>query len=169
MQQAGGRIDVRSEVGRGSVFTLYFPASREPVERRRVSDVEKPAPGSETIVVVEDEAAVRRLVVHVLRCNGYHVLPAATGAEALETCRSHDGKLSLVITDVVMPGMSGPELVERLAAIRPTRVIYMSGYAGDAVSHHGITEARVRFLPKPFTPRSLLAKVREALDEERVS
>ncbi len=169
MQQAHGRIEVRSEVGRGSAFTLYFPESGEPVQPRRAADVQRPATGTETILVVEDEAAVRRLVVRVLMSNGYHVLTAANGAEALETCRSHDGDVSLLITDVVMPGMSGPELVDRLAAIRPrTRVIYMSGYAGDAVSQLGITEARVRFLAKPFTPPVLLARVREALDDDSV-
>ena len=108
---------------------------------------------------------MRRLAVRVLASKGYRVLTAANGLEALEKSRSHDGEIAVVITDVVMPVMSGPEFVERLALVRPrTPVIYMSGYAGDAVSFHGVMESGISFIAKPFTPQGLAAKVREVLD-----
>jgi CheY-like chemotaxis protein len=115
--------------------------------------------------LVEDEEAVRKLAHQVLDMNGYKVLVAADPAEALRLCRQHEGPIHLMITDVVMPGMSGRELAERLIATRPEmELVYMSGYTDDAIVHHGVLDAGVAFLQKPFTPDALGRKVREILD-----
>ena len=165
VRQSHGHIDVQSQVGRGTTFTLYFPASAERVQPKRAPDTVVAACGTETILLVEDEAAVRQLAVRILVSKGYRVVTAGNGSEALETCRLHGGEISLLITDVVMPGLSGPELAARVAGFRPgIRVIFISGYAGDAVSHHGIMEPGVSFVAKPFTAQILAAKVREVLD-----
>jgi CheY-like chemotaxis protein len=121
--------------------------------------------GSETVLVVEDAEAIRSLARKVLTAQGYTVLEAGDGAEALQVAQRHTGPLHLVLTDVVMPGMGGRELAERLAPLRPElKLVYMSGYTGDAVVHRGLLKDGLPFLAKPFTPEDLALKVRSALD-----
>ena len=121
--------------------------------------------GTETVLVVEDAEAIRSLARKVLTAQGYTVLEAGDGVEALQIAERHTGMLHLVLTDVVMPGMSGRELAQRLAPLRPQlKLLYMSGYTGDAVVHRGVLEDGLPFLAKPFTPEDLASKVRDVLD-----
>jgi len=121
--------------------------------------------GTETLLLVENEAAIRNLLQMALRKNGYTVLAAESGREALELVRVHAGPLDLLITDVMMPDMDGPELVRQLTTIRPeTRTLFMSGYMDDALGEHGILPANVNFIQKPFSPRVIAQKVRDILD-----
>ncbi|MBN1407892.1 MAG: response regulator [Calditrichaceae bacterium] len=166
VKQSGGFINVYSEISEGSVFKIYFPCVKEPAadlsKKIRNSDS---LSGSETILVAEDEEYVRNLACEVLRIHGYTVLDAANGGSALLKCEKHKDTIHLLISDVVMPEMSGIELVERLLSIHhEMKVLYMSGYTDDAVIRHGILEEKVQFLQKPFTPISLLEKVRKILD-----
>jgi two-component system cell cycle sensor histidine kinase/response regulator CckA len=124
-----------------------------------------PSSGTETLLIVENEAAIRNLLQMALRKNGYTVLAAESGHEALELVRVHAGPLDLLITDVMMPDMDGPELVRQLTTIRPeTRTLFMSGYMDDALGEHGILPANVNFIQKPFSPRVIAQKVRDILD-----
>lgn len=121
--------------------------------------------GTETLLIVENEAAIRHLLQMALRKNGYTVLAAESGREALELVRVHVGSIDLLITDVMMPDMDGPELVRQLAGIRPeTRTLFMSGYLDDALGEHGILPSNVNFIQKPFSPRVIAQKVRDILD-----
>jgi CheY-like chemotaxis protein len=121
--------------------------------------------GTETLLIVENETAIRNLLQMALRKNGYTVLAAESGREALELVRVHAGPLDLLITDVMMPDMDGPELVRQLTTIRPeTRTLFMSGYLDDALGEHGILPANVNFIQKPFSPRVIAQKVRDILD-----
>ena len=122
--------------------------------------------GSETILVVEDEKAVRELTVHMLQQLGYVILTASSGAEALEAGQNHQGPIHLLLTDVVMPAMSGRQLADRLLERRPgTKVLFLSGYTENTVVHHGVLDAGVNFLPKPFSRETLARKLREVLAE----
>ncbi|MEP7327063.1 MAG: response regulator [Gemmatimonadota bacterium] len=171
VKQSGGYITVESSPGSGTTIRIFLPRVDTPL------DISAPDPrlgtaarGSETILLVEDEVAVRRLARRVLRSKGYVVLEAANGREALRMVSEHSGQLDLVLTDVVMPGMSGPEMAERLAREQPDlRVLYMSGYADEAIGHHGVLEAGVEFLQKPFTPQDLAQRVREVLGPNTAS
>jgi signal transduction histidine kinase len=165
VKQHNGYIDVRSAPGEGTVFEIYLPR----VDTEAIVETEEGtagAPrGSETILLVEDEDEVRELAREILEMNGYTVLAAPHGPDALRVCRHHQGPIHLLLSDVVMPQMSGRELARQLAAVRPdTKVAYMSGYTDDALGHHGVLDPDVVLLPKPFTPDSLLAGVRRALD-----
>jgi DNA-binding NtrC family response regulator len=123
------------------------------------------ARGSETVLLVEDDAMVRRLAEVTLERAGYRVFTAPSGGDALRLAAGRDGAIDLVVTDVVMPGMPGPQLAQRLEASQPgLRVLYMSGYADDTMARHGVSEERVSFLAKPFTPDELARRVREVLD-----
>ena len=165
VKQSGGDIWVYSEPDHGTIFKLYFPlvaASPSDIAGGAGDLVE--VRGSETILVVEDENAVRDLTVKILRQLGYRVLPAQSGAVALEIANSHAGGIDLLLTDVVMPGMSGKQLAEALKPVRPEmRVLYLSGYTENTVVNHGVLEAGVEFLAKPFSREVLANKIREVL------
>jgi len=159
---------VYSEVGRGSTFKLYFPRVSDPVSEsvNGESDQQK-AVGTGTILLVEDEKAVRELTLKMLQRMGYTVMPAASGEEATEMSRSFPGKISLLVTDVVMPGMSGRQLADTLVKTRPgMRVLYLSGYTENTVEHHGVLDPGVDFLPKPFSREVLARKIRKILTGE---
>ena len=166
VKQSGGWIWVYSEPGQGTTFKIYLPRVTEAVPPAAVT----PAPpasvrGSETILLVEDDEMIRNLVQKVLQANGYRVLVAANGRDAERVAGQHEGPIHLLMTDVVMPGMNGREVAERLAAARAgVRVLYLSGYTDDAIVHHGVLEPGVAFLQKPFTPAVLGRRVREVLD-----
>jgi GAF domain-containing protein len=168
VKQSGGYIDALSEPGHGTSFKIYLPRVEEAVAVGTRDPAPTAAPkGTETILLVEDQDGVRELARDILRANGYTVFEARHGGEALLTCERHPGPLHLLLTDVVMPQMSGRELAERLAPLRPAmRVLYMSGYTEDAVVHHGVRTvgSGPGFLQKPFTPATLACKVREILD-----
>jgi PAS domain S-box-containing protein len=164
VQQSGGFISVYSEPGRGTTFKLYFPVAAGWASNSH-HGTKSQSRGTETILLVEDEDAVRMLVGTMLRHAGYTVLDASRGSVALRLAGEHAGPIHLLITDVVMPEMDGRELVERLARLRPgIRVLYLSGYTDDAVVRHGVLQAEVAFLQKPFTMAALTIKVREVLE-----
>jgi two-component system cell cycle sensor histidine kinase/response regulator CckA len=167
VQQSGGDIRVHSEPGKGTCFRIYLP--RVDASQTKTASAPGPSPaerGSETVLVAEDEPGVRALVRDVLQQHGYEVLEALDVDHALQICREHPGQIGLLLTDVVMPVMSGRELAERASEIRPDiKVLYMSGYTDNIMVHHGITPTDTRFLQKPFTPVVLARKVRETLDQ----
>jgi CheY-like chemotaxis protein len=167
--QSGGSIRVKSGPGLGTTFHIYLPrVQEEEVEATKARTARRRARhGSETILLVEDEEAVRILVKKTLELNGYTVVDAANGNEALKLSQTHDGPIHLVLTDVVMPEMGGQELVSRLCAVRPQlKVLYMSGYA-DRVIQQEILGSNVAFLEKPATQETLIRQVREVLDPGR--
>ena len=165
VHQSGGDITVRSSPGAGTTFRIHLPRVDEPVEVSRAAPiVATPVAGTETILVAEDEQIVRVLVRKVLEQAGYMVLLAGGGAEALQIAERHPGPIQLLVTDVVMPGMTGRELARRLIELRPTtKVLYLSGYADEAVERHGVLDPGTAFMQKPFSPSALAARVREVL------
>jgi two-component system, cell cycle sensor histidine kinase and response regulator CckA len=167
IKQSGGHLEVSSEAGRGACFNLYFPHARGvcPVQ---LSSSELPIPkGCETILVIEDEAALRELMVHILTSSGYKVLKAADGCSAISLNRQYASQIELVLSDVIMPGLSGPDVVKELKTDRPgLKVLYVTGYAekstiGDSTMVYG-----TRFLSKPFLPETLLRVIRQVLDSD---
>ncbi len=163
--QAGGHVSAASEVGRGTTFTVLLPAAAAGAPGLAAAAAPWPGGGTETILLVEDEDAVRRLAKIVLESHGYKVLEADCGADALAAADAHPGPIHLLVTDVVMPVMGGREVADAVRAPRPElRVLYLSGYTDDAVVRHGVTEATDAFLQKPFTPLALARKVRALLD-----
>ncbi len=171
VQQSGGHIWVYSEPGRGSTFKLYLPRVEEAAET--AAKTQAPAPticGTETILVAEDDRQVRDLAVAILKACGYLVLVLESPLEAERVCQQHHGSIDLLLTDVVMREMSGPDLAQRLKKLRPrTKVLFMSGYTDAAIVHQGVLDPGIAFLPKPFTPSSLAGKVRQVLDQPRAS
>jgi two-component system cell cycle sensor histidine kinase/response regulator CckA len=166
VKQSGGNIWAYSEPGKGTTFKIFLPRVQEAVPAAAPAEGRKASPrGSETILVVEDDPAVRPLVRGVLLLRGYSVLEASRGDEALSVSESHRGPIKLLVTDIVMPGMSGRDLAEQILLRHPEiRVLYMSGYTDDAILHQGVLEEGALFLQKPFTPDALARKVREVLD-----
>jgi nitrogen-specific signal transduction histidine kinase/ActR/RegA family two-component response regulator len=169
VKQSDGYISVYSEVGIGSTFKVYLPrmnSQRDPA----VSQLSTAATdrGTETVLLVEDEEGVRKLVLGILQRQGYQVLEATSGEEALEMVHEHNGKIDLLLSDVVLVGMSGRELSERMRIQMPTlKVIYMSGYTDDAIVRHGVLTESADFLQKPFSSDNLLRKVRGVLEKRQ--
>ncbi|HTG44064.1 MAG TPA: response regulator, partial [Verrucomicrobiae bacterium] len=167
VQQSGGHIDVSSEVGQGATFKVYFPRVDQPLDPTSKSKKTGPAPcGTETLLVVEDEPSVRLLARGVLESQGYRVLSAANGQEALQVARTNKGSpIQLVVSDVIMPLMGGKVMGEWLKTAYPDlSILFTSGYTDDALASQGMLEPEIAFLPKPYTPATLTRKVREMLD-----
>jgi PAS domain S-box-containing protein len=169
VKQSGGYIWVYSEPGKGTTFKIYLPRVAETIESpaQVAAPTESVAtePGTETILLVEDEANLRYLARQFLEKQGYRVIEAADGAVAMQIAVAHEGVLHLLLTDVIMPGMNGRELAQRISEIRPNvKVLYMSGYTENVIGRNGTLDAGVRLLQKPFTLRDLKSKVREVLD-----
>jgi PAS domain S-box-containing protein len=165
IQQSGGSICVQSEPGHGTTFKIYLPRAHElaAAAESGVEETNKPG-GNETVLLVEDEDAVRHMAQEILQSNGYCVLDASNGNEAVRVSAEHKGTIDLMVTDVVMPQLGGRELAEKLFVTRPEmRVLYMSGYTDDAIVHHGVVDGRASFLEKPFTSDALARKIREVL------
>jgi PAS domain S-box-containing protein len=168
VKQSGGNIWVYSEPGKGSTFKIYLPIAEELANAEAEANLADVPQGEGTILLVEDEESVRKLAGEILGMNGYRVLTAANGVEALRVCTEHIGQIDLMVTDVVMPQMGGRELAERMALIRrDMSVLYMSGYTDDAVVRHGVLDEEMPFLQKPFTPDTLVRKVSELLEKGR--
>ncbi len=166
VEQSGGAIRCESEPGRGAAFTIFLPAIAEVVDRgaRPAGSLSAAPKGSETVLLVEDEDAVRVLARKILEGRGYAVLAARNGREGLALCEAHQGPIHLLVTDVVMPEISGRELAEGVLKLRPaTKVMFMSGHMQDVVLKEGV-EKGAAFLQKPFTPAGLARIVRETLD-----
>jgi PAS domain S-box-containing protein len=170
VKQSGGYVWVSSDVGRGTTFKIYLPrvpSLEEPLVQAAAPPVQfqEVEPGTETILVVEDEANLRYLARQYLEKQGYRVVEAADGAVAMQIAVAHEGVIHLLLTDVIMPGMNGRELAQRISEIRPNvKVLYMSGYTENVIGHNGTLEAGVRLLQKPFNLRDLKSRVREVLD-----
>ncbi len=170
VHQSGGRILVYSELGIGTTFKIYLPA------QARTAGTPEPAPSarvsgsSEVVLLVENEDTVRRMIQQVLERQGYEVIVARNGEEAIEVAHPQLDRIDLVLTDVVMTGMSGRQLAEHLSSQRPNlRVLFMSGYAEDAIVHHGVLDPSIDFILKPFLPKALSLKVRDVLDRREAA
>jgi CheY-like chemotaxis protein len=165
VQQSGGIVSAYSEVGRGTTFKVYLPRVFGSGQTAVVKAEQLPVPGGiETVLLVEDEESVRHMAQEILQLNGYSVLDASNGNEAIKVSAQHHGVIDLMVTDVVMPLLGGRQLAEKLALTRPDmRVLYMSGYTDDAIVRHGVLDGRASFLEKPFTPDAFARKIREVL------
>jgi len=170
VQQSGGTIWVYSEPGAGTTFKVYFPAADGAIVAP--DEVVHPSTlqGTETILLVEDQEEVRKVAVQILKRYGYHVIEAGNAGEALLSCERHPRTIHLLLTDVVMPQMSGRELAERLLQIRPDmKVLYMSGYTENTIVHHGMLDSGIAYMQKPLLPEMLARRVREVLETPRRS
>ena len=166
VKQSGGYIWVYSEPGKGTTFKVYLPRVAAPVDSKpEMVEIPAAGKGSETILLVEDEEAVRELANRILSAKGYSVVAAKSTKEAEQFAEKHGGKIHLLLTDIIMPGTSGRELAKRITSRHPrTRVLYMSGYTDNVLAQGGVLEAGLSFLQKPFTPGALVQKVRDVLD-----
>ena len=168
LAQSGGSISVSSQLGKGSTFNMYLPAVEEAptVEIQPEVLLSELPTGEETVLVVEDEDMIRDMVQRALTICGYSVLEATSGEEALRVNEQHDGRVHLIISDVMMPQMNGRELAERLEPLQPgVKVLYISGYTNDEVVRQGVLDENMAFLQKPFGLENLARTVREILDE----
>jgi CheY-like chemotaxis protein len=166
VKQSNGHISVYSELGRGTSFHVYLPRVFEPAEAKAARTSTAPAPGTETVLLVEDDPSVWKLMREMLHRAGYEVIEAANGAEALLACERSSAGIALMITDLVMPGINGWELAKRLAPLRPEmKVLYMSGYSNHAALASGVLDRHEFFIQKPFTPGALAEKIRRVLDQ----
>jgi len=155
---------VESEAGQGATFRIFLPRVKSAGPIPLFQEGGSPA-GSETILLVEDEPLVRSMTREILEISGYRVLEADGGEAALRLCDDFAGNIDLMLTDVVMPKMSGRELADRVSSSRPgMRVLYASGYTDEVIAHHGVLEPGTEFIHKPFTPETLSLKVRQVLD-----
>ena len=168
VKQSGGHIEVYSEVNVGTTFKVYLPRVQAPVTASPSrSDFMRARPGTETVLLVEDDDTVRSVARLVLQKHGYHVIEARHGGEALLLCEQHKGTIHLMVTDVVMPFLSGRQLAERTAVMRPEmKVLYLSGYTDDAIVRHGVLDPANPFLQKPYSTDALARRVRELLDQK---
>jgi CheY-like chemotaxis protein len=166
VSQAGGHVTTYSEQNRGTSFRVYLPAVRESVSSTMSARPESAPPGgSETLLVCEDDDAVRDLTARTLIAAGYNVLVAGDATQALQLAAEKDRSLDLLVTDVIMPDMNGQQLSKAMADVRPgIRTLFVSGYTSDVIAHHGVLEKTVDFLEKPYSRRQLLCKIREILD-----
>jgi signal transduction histidine kinase len=170
VRQAGGSVWVYSEPGKGTTFKVYLPRIDAELESPRASQPPTTLLGSETILLVEDDDQVRAVALGILRRNGYRVIEARDAGDALLRAEEVSGRIDLLLTDVVMPRMSGPELAKRLAGVRPElKVLCMSGYTDDSIVRHGVLESHFAYVQKPLTPDVLTSRVREVLDAGRGS
>jgi nitrogen-specific signal transduction histidine kinase/CheY-like chemotaxis protein len=166
VKQSGGNIWIYSEPGEGTTLKIYLPQVDEPLAELKEEVVGEVPRGNETVLIVEDEEVVRKLAIRVLKRQGYKILEAPDGGKAFLLCEVFKDSIHLILTDVVMPGMSGHKLVGRLKEIHPEmKVLYMSGYTDNAILHHGVLEPGTNFIQKPFTVDGLARKVREVLDK----
>jgi two-component system, cell cycle sensor histidine kinase and response regulator CckA len=165
VQHSGGRIEAESVPGKGTTFRIYLPRANEAVIRTREADQPHMAGGGETVLVAEDEPAILKIIQTTLQQLGYTVIDAGSAQDALAAAARHDGTLHLLLTDVIMPGMNGRDLYERIAASHPeVSVLFMSGYSADVFQESSGDTEEFPFLQKPFSMRQLSAKVREVLD-----
>jgi CheY-like chemotaxis protein len=165
VKQNNGFINVYSEPGQGTTFRIYLPRTGTGPAEKAVAAADKNLRGTETVLIAEDEASILNLGASILTQYGYTVLAAKNPFEALALAKHHDGPIHLLVTDVVMPRMSGKELQKTLCAIRPeTKCLFMSGYTANAIAHHGVLDVGVYFLQKPFSVTDMAEKVREVLD-----
>ena len=167
-KQSEGHIWVYSVQGKGTTFKIYLPRVNEPLEdiRNEVLNEELPR-GNETILIVEDEEEVRKLAGKILERQGYRILEASQGDDALRISERHGGPIDLILVDVIMPGMSCSELSKHLKSPHPKmKVLYMSGYTDNAIVRHGVLEKGINYIQKPFTMEGLARKVREVLDKD---
>jgi CheY-like chemotaxis protein len=166
VKQHGGNIWVYSEPEKGTTFKIYLPLAQDmEMKLSAAGGTENNLAGTETILLVEDNEQVRELAHAVLKNKGYTVLAAANGEKALETVSGHEGKIHMILTDVVMPGLNGKDLYLKVSKTHPgIKVLYMSGYTSNVIAHHGILEKGIQFIQKPFSINGLAARVRQVLD-----
>jgi DNA-binding NtrC family response regulator len=171
VKQSGGYIGVYSEIGKGSAFKIYLPQVAETAEAPTSGKIQSDRnQGSETILLVEDDAAVRELVSALLSAQGYEVLATQNLEDVGTICERHRGRIHLLVTDMVLPGTSGREIAKRVSSLRPeVKVLFMSGYTDDTLVHSHGFEKTMAFLQKPFSAVSLASKVREVLDGDRLT
>jgi len=171
IKQSGGYIYVYSELGQGTTFKIYLPRIEEKEDSFLIkNEFSLPLQGNETVLVVEDEPALRELIVRILKDRGYQVFSASNGEETLKMLQEDLGrKVDLLVTDVVMPSMSGKQLADLLKKSFPgLKTLFISGYTDNAIVHHGVLIEGVDFLQKPFSPETIARKVREVLDRTRL-